>query len=261
MPHLGIRQAFGPYCPSGGNWYACSSGSLFVGCCRINPCVADCPAGDLEPASFDPAFYGQFPDAECVAGQWYTCSGTTPPFMGCCKSNPCQNGCPTGDLTPGFLGGNPAIACFFQPAGCPTSPTTSAPASPTVPAMLTTASPKHIHTPTRVIVGATGGGMVGFILIILLAVHWYRHAAFTRRRQAEEAQIGEKESGSPHTSFKDGKLVSSPATGGSGRSSTTNTPMTVDPVQNLETVESCSQQPSQTSSSHPFTVKREAETF
>jgi hypothetical protein len=112
-----------------------------------------------------------------------------------------------------------------------------------------------------VVVGAATGGAVGFILIILLVVYWYRHTALTRKRQTEEAQIGEKESGSPYTSFKDGKLVSSPATGGSGRSSTTNTPMIVDPVQNAETVEPCSQHPSQTSSSHPFTVKRGAEMF
>jgi hypothetical protein len=112
-----------------------------------------------------------------------------------------------------------------------------------------------------VVVGAATGGAVGFILIILLVVHWYRHTALTRKRQTEEAQIGEKESGSPYTSFKDGKLVSSPATGGSGRSSTTNTLMVVDPVQNAEIVEPCSQQPSQTGSSHPFTVKREPETF
>lgn len=127
--------------------------------------------------------------------------------------------------------------------------------------MLTTAPPEHSHTPTRVVVGAAAGSAVGFILIILLVVHWYRHTALTRRRQAEEAQIGKKENGSPHTSFKDGKLVSSPATGGSGRSSTTNTPMIADLVQNLETVELRSQQPSQTGSSHPFTAKREPETF
>jgi hypothetical protein len=247
MPYLGIRQAFfGPYCPSGGDWYACSSGSNFVGCCRIDPCVADCPIGDLEPASFDPAFYGKFPDQQCPKGsQWYTCADATPAFMGCCKSNPCESGCPIGDLTPGFLSSNPADACAFQPAECSASPTTSEPASPTAPAtMSTTAPPEHSHTPTRVVVGAATGGAVGFILIILLVVHWYRHTALTRKRQTEEAQIGEKESGSPYTSFKDGKLVSSPATGGSGRSSTTNTPMIVDPVQNAETVEPCSQQPS-----------------
>lgn len=83
--------------------------------------------------------------------------------MGCCKSNLClQNGCPIGDLTPGFL--NPAIACFFQPAGCPASPTASEPASLTAPAtMLTTAPPENSHTPTRVVVGAATGGAVGFI--------------------------------------------------------------------------------------------------
>lgn len=130
MPRLGIRQAFGPSCPSG-DWYACSSGSYFVGCCNIDPCVLDCPPGNLNPASFNPAFYGQFPDQQCTeASRWYTCKDTNPPFMGCCNSNLCENnGCPQGDLTPGFLSGNPADACPFLSAGCPASPTASEPAS------------------------------------------------------------------------------------------------------------------------------------
>ncbi|OCK92398.1 uncharacterized protein K441DRAFT_570129, partial [Cenococcum geophilum 1.58] len=74
------RQAFRPSCPSGGNWYSCGYGSRFVGCCKSQPCVNNCPAGNLEPASFDPSYYGKFPDQECSAGSWYTCTGTTPPF-------------------------------------------------------------------------------------------------------------------------------------------------------------------------------------
>ena len=103
------RQAFSPSCPSGGTFYACQSGTNFVGCCNSEASSNGCSDGNLEPASFNTAYYGQFKDQECPTGsRWYTCTGTKPPFMGCCKSNPCSNdGCPAGDLTAGFLSSNP----------------------------------------------------------------------------------------------------------------------------------------------------------
>ena len=170
------RQAFGPYCPSGGDWYSCGYGSHFVGCCGSQPCDNDCPAGNLEPASFDTSYYGQFPDQQCPAGsQWYTCTGTTPAFMGCCKSNPCQqNGCPTGDLTPGFLSSNPAVAAAFSPSG-ESSPAASSTQSPTA----VTAASKS--APFRAIAGGVAGGVVVLAIIIALFIYYRRHAAKSRR--------------------------------------------------------------------------------
>ncbi|MCJ1401098.1 hypothetical protein MMC11_004310 [Xylographa trunciseda] len=128
MPDISGRQVFGPSCPSGGSWYACNSGTLFVGCCvAVNdPCQLGCPDGGLEPASFDPTYYGEFPDQECPIGsEWYTCAYTSPPFMGCCKTGPCKAGCPTGDLTAGFLSSNPAIAAAFENVNGTSSASTS----------------------------------------------------------------------------------------------------------------------------------------
>ena len=105
---------FKPSCPSGGNFYACETGTRFVGCCRRQPCDSvGCTAGTLEPASFGGKFHGLFPDQQCSSGLWYTCNGTAPPFMGCCESNPCAKGCPAADLAPGFLDSNPLVAAPF----------------------------------------------------------------------------------------------------------------------------------------------------
>ena len=159
------RQAFGPYCPSGGDWYSCGYGSHFVGCCRSQPCVHDCPAGNLEPASFDTSYYGQFPDQQCSAGQWYTCNFTTPAFMGCCKSNPCQNGCPTGDLTSGFLSSNPAVAAAFSPSGV-------------------TAASKS--APVGAIAGGAVGGVAALAIIVALLIYYCRHATKSRKSKNDE---------------------------------------------------------------------------
>ena len=116
------RQSFSPSCPSGGNWYACASGSNFVGCCASEPCSNGCSAGNLAPASFDPNYYGKFPDQQCPKGSnWYSCQQTSPPFLGCCKSNACDAGCPSGDLTAAFLDSNPKVAAPFLPSGAASS--------------------------------------------------------------------------------------------------------------------------------------------
>jgi len=123
---------FGPYCPSGGTFYVCSGPSAkskFVGCCAANPCgtTAGCSAGNLQPASFNSSAYGTFADQECSAGLFYTCTGTSPPFLGCCKSNPCaQKSCPQTDLAGMFLSNDPLKAGDFLPASAKSSAASSA---------------------------------------------------------------------------------------------------------------------------------------
>ena len=197
MPPNHKRQVFGPYCPSGGDWYSCGYGSHFVGCCKTQPCVNDCPAGNLEPASFDISYYGQFPDQQCPEGsQWYTCTGTTPAFMGCCKSNPCQqNGCPTGDLTPGFLSSNPAVAGPFSPSGGPPTTTTSSRSSSTIlsaaASTSTTQSPTVVtaaskSAPVGAIAGGAAGGVAVLAIIIALLIYYCRHATKSRKARNDE---------------------------------------------------------------------------
>jgi hypothetical protein len=92
------------HCPDGGKFYACTSGSLFLGCCKSNPCGSGCRDDDLTAASFNATYSGSFPDQFCPTGAFYTCSKTDPPFLGCCKSDACQRGdCAIDDLVAASL--------------------------------------------------------------------------------------------------------------------------------------------------------------
>jgi hypothetical protein len=242
MPYVNKRQTWGPSCPSGGTWYACGTGSKFVGCCANDPCALGCLDGNLYPASFDPAFFGEFPDLVCNPGSaWYTCAGSKPPFMGCCSTNPCDAGCPPGDLTPGFLSGNYFIDCQFFSSGCSASPTTGVPATPTAPDTPSSSAPAPVsqHAPSRVIAAAAGGSVAGFIVVILLVIHWYRFSARRRKMRVEVAALREKESTSP-PSLKGIQLVSARASESSKRSSTTKGATLPDQMQNSEGVTSMS---------------------
>ncbi|KXT11400.1 hypothetical protein AC579_224 [Pseudocercospora musae] len=102
-------------CPSGGTFYACLDDGKFVGCCASDPCGnTGCLAGNLYAASFEASQYGQYPDQECDAGQFWTCRDAAPPFWGCCMSNPCNSGCPIGDLAGAYLSNNPSDAAPFE---------------------------------------------------------------------------------------------------------------------------------------------------
>ena len=190
MPPNHKRQVFDPSCPSGGNWYSCGYGSNFVGCCKSQPCDNDCPAGNLEPASFNINYYGQFPDQQCPKGsQWYTCAHTKPAFMGCCKSNPCQqNGCPTGDLTPGFLSSNPAVAASFSPSGgsSTVASSTSSHSSSTSTQSPTAVTAASKSAPVGAIAGGAAGGVAALAIIIALLIYYCRHAAKSRKARDDE---------------------------------------------------------------------------
>ncbi|MCJ1239828.1 hypothetical protein MMC14_007826 [Varicellaria rhodocarpa] len=213
MSDIFIRQDFSPSCPSGGTWYACGTGSTFLGCCNSEPCVNGCPAGNLEPASFNSSWYGNFSDQQCPTGsQWYTCEFTKPPFMGCCKSSPCTDGCPTGDLTAAFLDSNPELAGQFSPSPALSvaSVTTSSSLSSST-STITSASTSSAATPSTtsegivpvgsvgqpvtqhstsigVIAGAAIGGAV--ILAILLLLFYYRRRAALYRKKIKERRDG-----------------------------------------------------------------------
>jgi hypothetical protein len=103
---LSKRHVFSPSCSSGGEWYACSSGSKFLGCCTTNPCASGCAQGNLRNVTFLPSEYGTFPDASCGgSSDFFSCLSGDKTFWGCCKSDPCANNqtCPAGDLVPAFM--------------------------------------------------------------------------------------------------------------------------------------------------------------
>src|ERR1700760_2764187 len=99
--------------PSGGKLSICTQegGSNFIGCCESpNPCNGGCSDSQIQHTSLNASFVGQVPDQNCEAGaRFYQCAHTSPPFWGCCKSNPCtQNHCPQGDLSSAELSSMPA---------------------------------------------------------------------------------------------------------------------------------------------------------
>jgi hypothetical protein len=100
-------------CPrDGSQWYSCDSGSMFIGCCRLNPCEHGCEEGYVSSAlsSMDASKY--LPDLQCSPGSnFYSCrlgpqyrdwDGGEIYNWGCCKSDACNAqptpGCPIEDI-------------------------------------------------------------------------------------------------------------------------------------------------------------------
>ncbi|KAI0390857.1 hypothetical protein F5Y17DRAFT_461354 [Xylariaceae sp. FL0594] len=121
------RIRYGLSCPAGGSFFVCqNSTTKFLGCCDINPCIGQwdgvCPDEQLFPASFSASSGAVLLDAQdCMppwhlsggGGYWYTCPKTLPPFLGCCKRNPCVEGCKPGFLLPAVLSDDPRNASQF----------------------------------------------------------------------------------------------------------------------------------------------------
>lgn len=178
--------SFGASCPSGGQWFSCGFGSFFVGCCADDdPCDnGGCSSGSLYPASFDASAYGTFPDQACIddGSLWYTCTGTDPPFMGCCLSNPCGSGCPSSDLSPALL--DQANDTAFNP-----TPSASFVVVVQATASAATTSSASYDTDThKSHTGAIAGGAAGGVVFLLLALgilYFWRHAKASRRHRQD----------------------------------------------------------------------------
>ena len=67
-------------------------------------------------------------------GKWYSCPDLNPPFVGCCTTNPCQNGCPAGGLVAATLSKDQAQQAAYAPLveGSETAVSTSSPSSPSI---------------------------------------------------------------------------------------------------------------------------------
>ena len=103
-------QSLGLSCPKGGQVYVCEGNQTeFLGCCKSDPCAdgsGNCPKEDLRTTTFSTDAYDEILRQGCAGSKggvnWWTCTGTAPPFMGCCSVNPCQStegdACPDDDL-------------------------------------------------------------------------------------------------------------------------------------------------------------------
>ena len=220
---------------------ACRSDSLFLGCCSdLYGCADGRSNGSIENFTLEPhfandsaagaipSFKGGVHQQSCLPGsrsQWYACTSDSDfiGFFGCCQTDPCNDLCPSVNLSPAFLSPNADLANFFYglnttsvtysassltstvfSAGITTSITT-----PTSAQRLSTSStgttcslaelclsgsvssstsaPPVLKTVpdanTSVVVGSAVGGVAGFALIIAFVAFLLRRRNRTRVTQ------------------------------------------------------------------------------
>ena len=197
-------------CPLNITFYACEFGERFLGCCAngspADTCTTGCPQEDLLPATFEKEYYDYTTSAACTQGSWWSCENTSPPFLGCCLSNPCLSGCPATDLRAAIFSPNQTDNPLYSAnldasiaASSTTSFSTSKAASSTsfhaTEAVHSTSTSPPIHkNPTKELVGAVTGGIVavGFIFIVVLLL--YRR--LNSQRKMGSHSTGRIESGS-----------------------------------------------------------------
>ncbi|KAK8108499.1 hypothetical protein PG984_014300 [Apiospora sp. TS-2023a] len=165
---------YGFSCPSGGDFYICQDApTQFIGCCNIDPCGDNkgiCPDNSLFNSTFSKDKYNDtLPEACVSSGAWYTCSGTTPPFMGCCLENPCQLGtCSPDKLTAAKLSSDPKNAAPFLTTTSSSTPTSTGSSSTT---SSTSAAPSDSSSksfPVGAIIGIVIGAVLAIAIIAFL---------------------------------------------------------------------------------------------
>lgn len=177
-------------CPKSGSFYICPDMKHeFLGCCSVDPCTEErngvCPDANLQVASFSSDKWENLPAQSCdVASQealFYTCAAITPPFIGCCASNPCRNnGCPEGKLRPAVLnkiaGEEWKRTYLLNPNGSgisynstKTQPSSSS-SSPTSTSEPTSSSTNEPDSSGGLSTGAIAGIAVGAVIAVLIIV-------------------------------------------------------------------------------------------
>ncbi|EHK20820.1 uncharacterized protein TRIVIDRAFT_230997 [Trichoderma virens Gv29-8] len=182
-------------CPKSGRFYICyDQPTRFIGCCTINPCTTDdglCPDDDLLPSSFSSDAYPKILAQNCLdpGFLWYTCRDSSPPFLGCCSQDACeQTGCPRDKVGAAGLSGNKLQAAPFLSSDSSSTSSTSRTSSTTLStAISTTASttrsatttatqpaavtpPVHIKLSKGAIGGIVVGAVAGGCILALVAV-------------------------------------------------------------------------------------------
>ncbi|KAJ8115772.1 hypothetical protein OPT61_g2665 [Boeremia exigua] len=169
------------FCPIGGRWYTCESGTKFVGCCLADPCQNGCHGDILRPAGRSVALDNQSPGGSC-GGQtpFWTC-GQAPTFWGCCNEDPCKNNstCPLGKLEPTYWD-RPDQYEYFKDLNILLSSTEPRPTS--IPLPNASSTPSGSSVSSGALIGGIVGGIAGLFAIIGLTVCFLMH----RRRRARK---------------------------------------------------------------------------
>ena len=184
-------------CPLNVTFYACDFGERFLGCCLngspADTCTHGCPQEDLLAASFKEEDYSYTTRSACTSGDWWSCTSTAPPFLGCCLSNPCQGGCPPGDLraaifTPNQTG-NPLYSAILGTPATASSTALSPASMNALPNPVHTVGATHTTTagpsPFRKnsigeLVGGIVGGILAGVSVLLGVLLLYRRRKYVR---------------------------------------------------------------------------------
>ena len=204
-------------CPPNATFYACDFGERFLGCCANGSpavtCIYGCPQEDLLPASFEKEYYNYITRASCTRGDWWSCADTSPPFLGCCLSNPCLNGCPPSDLTAAVFcqnqTDNPLYPAIYSSSSAISSSTlayaSSTPVGPTGAPRAATTSSSSIHENLAgKIVGGAIGSVIAMAGIILGALLLYRRRK--SQKHVDSNTIGTNQKGSIQGTFTEQRL-------------------------------------------------------
>lgn len=183
---------FGISCSPNSEFIVCPDYSdKFIGCCITGDCDDSyCRNFSLTPAQFNASYYTEIPDQDCHSGgAWYTCKNSNPPFVGCCLSSPCNGGCPKSNLTAASPSENPQSAKVFDDywsASTHPSSTSTSSASASASSSSTSASanvPSSSDISSNTIIGASIGGAIASLLLLLCLSFYTRR--WLRRRQRE----------------------------------------------------------------------------
>ncbi|KAL1793989.1 hypothetical protein ACET3X_007410 [Alternaria dauci] len=189
------------FCPSGGTWYACETGTKFLGCCMSDPCVHGCFGDMLRPAGRSSSLYNLSPGGSCGGNTpMWTCN-MAPTFWGCCNEDPCMNNstCPEGELEPSFWD-RPDQYYYFHDLNVALSSTVPAATAFSTASSTSTTPPSETSStaaaasPSKVssaVIGGAVGGSVGFLIIIAAIVFF-----LWRRRRNQKQKTVETEAAS-----------------------------------------------------------------
>ncbi|ORY63384.1 uncharacterized protein BCR38DRAFT_516680 [Pseudomassariella vexata] len=196
------KGELGLSCPNEGQFYICDTASIrFIGCCTVDPCTdgsGECPQASLRTSSFSSDHYNEVRPQTCVAPHnettWYTCQAG--PFLGCCESNPCQQGeCPQSDLLAARLSDNARNAQVFLSSETTTASSSSSTSTPTSGA---TGTPSSNSLSSSLSLGAIVGISIGsaVVIFILLGILAYKSGCWARKKKLQqEFQESSKVSG------------------------------------------------------------------
>lgn len=118
----------------------------------------------------------------------YTCQNSSPPFMGCCKTNPCEkDGCPEGDVIAARLSDDPENAQVMIGTAKPISSSSASTSSPTSAPTATGPGQTDSDSGNRLSTGAIAGISIGAAaaVMILLVILAYKCGWRVKKRHEE----------------------------------------------------------------------------